>query len=89
MSPRRRDKKGATPKRIALAVLTEEERVEYANRHNLMINKQMELMSVSNYMNQFQDTLVEKYGLPTQFDLNIPTGEIYEREKELEDAPSV
>lgn len=68
------------PKRKPLAVLTEEDRVEYQNRHNLLVNKQMELMAVSNYMNKFQDTLVDRYGLPKQFDLTLTTGEIYERE---------
>lgn len=73
-------KKKLAPSRKPLATLTETERAEYQNRYNLMVNKQMELMSVSNYVNQFQDTLVEKYGLPKQFDLNMPTGEIFERE---------
>lgn len=73
-------RKKTAPSRKLLATLTEADRIEYANRHNLMINKQMELVSISNYMDQFQDTLVERYGLPKQFDLTLSTGEIFERE---------
>ena len=58
-----------------LAVLTEEDRLEYALRHNLILQKQVEYDSLVKAQDAFRDSLVEKYGLPQKFDLNLNTGE--------------
>lgn len=63
-----------------LATLTDEEIVEYRNRRNLLVNKQMEMVAASNYLDVYNDRLVEKYSLPSKFDLNLQTGVISPRE---------
>jgi hypothetical protein len=64
-----------------LHTLTEDERLEYENRHRLLLSKNMEYHAASNYVEVFQNALIEEYGLPQRFDLNIETGIITEREE--------
>ena len=73
--------KAAKPK--VIYTLTDAERIEYENRHKLMLQKAHEYRAMSNYMEAYQDALIEEHDLPESFDLNMETGEVLER---LEDA---
>lgn len=64
-----------------LAVLSEEDRFEYAMRHNLLLQKQMEYNALAAMQDGFRDAIVAKYGLPDKFDLTLATGEVFRREE--------
>jgi hypothetical protein len=76
-------RKPRKPPRV-LHTLTEDERREYENRHRLLLSKQMEFHAASNYVDIFQNALIEEYGLPIKFNLNIETGVITEVEVEAD-----
>jgi len=72
-------RKHKATKNKPLAVLTEDERVEYALRYNLLLQKRMEINALAQVQDAFQDVIMDKYGLPTKFDITLQTGEIYPR----------
>ena len=81
-----RKKSTTKPKRhTALYTLTADELLEYQNRHRLLLQKQMEFHAASNYMDIFQNTLIEEHALPIKFNLNLETGAVTEVEIEVEE----
>jgi hypothetical protein len=76
-------KKAAGPR--ILHTLTPDELNEYQNRHRLLLSKQMEFYAASNYVDILQNALIEEYGLPIKFNLDIETGVITEVEVEDND----
>lgn len=50
----------------------------------MLLAKQMEFHAASNYMDIFQNALIEEHKLPIKFNLNIETGVV--TEVEVEDA---
>jgi hypothetical protein len=71
-------KKAKQPR--VLYTLSSEELEEYKTRHGYMVFKHMELAAASNYVEVFQNALIEEHGLPITFDLNLETGKVTERE---------
>lgn len=67
-----------------LYTLSDDELNEYQNRHRMLLAKQMEFHAASNYMDIFQNALIEEHKLPIKFNLNIETGVV--TEVEVEDA---
>lgn len=74
----------ATKKPRILYTLSSEELEEYKTRHGYMIFKHMELAAASNYVEVFQNALIEEHGLPIRFDLDLETGKVTERPVEVE-----
>lgn len=74
----------ATKKPRVLYTLSSEELEEYKTRHGYMIFKHMELAAASNYVEVFQNALIEEHGLPIRFDLDLETGKVTERPVEVE-----
>lgn len=66
-----------SPKRTkskVLAVLSEEDRLEYARRNSLVIQKKQELDACALFLEFWQDMMIQKYGLPGKFDIDLNTG---------------
>jgi hypothetical protein len=78
-------KRTTTKKPRKLYTLSADELLEYQNRHRLLLSKQMEFHAASNYMDIFQNALIEEHKLPIKFNLNIETGVITEVPIEMED----
>ena len=57
-----------------LAVLTEEERIEYARRRNAMDAKHLELLAVCAYVDQYTAFLTSQYELPRYYNIDLQTG---------------
>lgn len=65
---------GSTP----LAILSEEDRVEYIKRKALLDHANMQFQAAATYIDMLNTALVEKYELPPQFDLELDTGFVRE-----------
>jgi hypothetical protein len=76
VAPTSKPKKPRAPRK--LYTLTADELLEYQNRHRLLLTKQMEFHAASNYMDIYQNALIEEHGLPIKFNLNIETGIVTE-----------
>jgi hypothetical protein len=74
--------KATKKKPRTLYTLTKEELDEYNRRHAFMVLKNTELQAASNFMEIFQNALIEEHGLPISFDLDLETGRITERQVE-------
>ncbi len=75
-------KKKQPPKPRVLYTLSSEELEEYKHRHSYMVLKNTELHAASNYLEVFQNALIEEHSLPIKFDLNLETGKVTERSVE-------
>jgi hypothetical protein len=78
-------KKPVKKKPRKLYTLSADELNEYQNRHRLLLAKQMEFHAASNYMDIFQNALIDEHNLPIKFNLNIETGAVTEVEVEVEE----
>jgi hypothetical protein len=65
---------GATP----LAILSEEDRIEYVRRKALVDHAGMQFQAAANYLDMMNQQLVQKYELPPKFDLELDSGFIRE-----------
>ena len=65
-----------------LATLAEEERLEYLQRERLMKDTLATFQAHQLYVEQFQDYLAERYKLPTKYDIDLATGNVYQRKEE-------
>lgn len=65
-----------------LATLHEEERLEYIQRERLMKDTLATFQAHQLYVEQFQDYLAERYELPSKFDIDLKTGNVYPRKEE-------
>ena len=64
-----------------LYTLTPDERTEYVRRHRLMEDAYATLAAFSNYMDLYQQQLIEKHELPGRWEIDLATGHVTEREE--------
>lgn len=64
-------------RRKPLATLSEEDRLEYAMRNSIILQRQMEYNDIVTAQTAFRGSLIEKYGLPSRFDLTLETGDCW------------
>ena len=76
---RKRTKKQEPTAAAVLAVLSAEERAEYARRQELFERSRDATLAAGAYLDRLGEEFRLAYGLPAVYDLNLQTGEISER----------
>lgn len=59
-----------------LAVVTGEERADYARRMALASNKQLEAVAAASYLDKLGEELRERYDLPAAYNIDLNTGHV-------------
>ena len=67
-------KKSRGKKKDESVVLSEEDRLEYARRNALVIQKRQEYEACAVYLQMWQDDIILRYDLPQKFDINLNSG---------------
>ena len=69
-----------------LAILTDDERLDYAQRMAILNTKKIEIAACAEYFDALGEIFKEKYDLPSAYNLNLQTGEITAMEMEVPNA---